>query len=313
MCITFFKISKTGKYKFVIGFNREVEMTKPTKNVSYWPDDSNILGSIDLVMGGSCLAFNDKTGHFSILTNYSELPPSKKLVLGKKSRGDLVKGFASSDFYEKQSVSPEDAALSYLKHLPKVRDNYNPFNMIVGNVKDPELKFYALEYFSEEPILLPHDVFSGMSNSSFDKPYLKLEKGLEYLNSEINSEEDDSKRLEVVMADKTNYNQGTPFDSEDSIFVQPNSSMGRAIVCGTITTAIIAVRNNGAFTYREKRFAFPHILHSYNQNVDKRVKLRRVLNKIKAVGHMTRSGDYRVEVQETKVVGSIYGHESAPA
>lgn len=303
MCITFVKISKSGKHKILIGFNREVEITKPTDSVGYWPDDQNILGGMDLVMKGSCLAINVHTGHFAILTNYSELPVEEKYRFGKKSRGDLVRNFVCSNFYEINKSSPSTAAHDYLSSIPLIREQYNPFNMMVGNIKDPELKFYAVDYLSKEPFEIPHDIFFGMSNSCFAEPYLKLEKGLEFLNNKQDGQMEDLAKIEICMADKTNYNRGVPFDPEDSILVEPFSARGRAIVVGTITSTIIAVDSSNRFSFKENRFLFPHVKSNCDQSVDKKRKLRRVLNKIKALFHMVKAQKFETSIETTEITG----------
>ncbi len=74
MCITFIKITPNQRIKFVLGFNREVSMERPTKPLHRWEEDTNIVGGRDMIGYGSCLAVNTLTGNIAILTNYSELP-----------------------------------------------------------------------------------------------------------------------------------------------------------------------------------------------------------------------------------------------
>lgn len=303
MCITFIKLSPNQKNKFLIGFNREVEITKPTKAACFWPSDPNILGGLDLVLGGSCLAFNVVTGHVAILTNYAELPAEEKFRFGVKSRGDLVRNWVQTDFFTSYNWSAEEAALKYIEMVKMNRKNYNPFNLIVGSLNDPELRFYGLDFVSEKPVLCEHNKFFGMSNSSFECPYLKLTKGLEFLNDPL-SHEDDILRLEQVLGNKTHYKWHENFDPEDTILVDPfYASIGR--ILGTITTTIISVDKDNNFELKEVMRTFPHIRFDYDQKVSHRRKLRRVMRKIKSILHMAKANSFPTTTTTTVVKGII--------
>lgn len=305
MCITFIKISPKDKIKFIIGFNREVELTKPTKQAGYWPDDSNILGGLDLALGGACLALNVKTGHIAILTNFSELPPEKKYVLNKKSRGDLVRNWVKSNFYEEYRWTPEEAAEKYMEMVLKDRDLYNPFNFIVGKINDPEMKFHALDFTSDKVQLLEHGKFVGMSNSSFACPYAKLSKGLEFLNKEDTTETEHNQKLHQLLHSKEHFPQSDKYDPEDSVFVSPFWSIMRRFIIGTISTTIITVDSSNQFTLDEKFYTFPQISNDYDQNVSSYRKLRRVAHKLAAIRHMVKANEFKTVVLPTTITGQL--------
>lgn len=305
MCITFIKLSPKEKLKFIIGFNREVELTKPTRQAGFWPDDQNILGGLDLALGGACLAINVKTGHIAILTNYSELPREELYKLNKNSRGDIVRNWVQSNFYDINNWPPEIASQKYMEKVLSERSQYNPFNLIVGKVNDPELKFFGLDFMSNIIEELPHNKFIGMSNSSFKCPYPKLSKGLEYLNNEVSLANDPKQKLNKLLQNRDNYMAGSRYDPDDSVFVNPYFAEYRLFIIGTISTTVICVDAENSFTLDEKFYTFPQIRTDQDQSVSSRRKLRRVFNKIKAINNIVKNQDYQTACLLTTVTGSI--------
>ena len=185
-----------------------------------WSEDPNIVGGRDIVGGGACLALNIATGNIAILTNYCELAASEKFIIGKKSRGDIVRDFVTSDFYLRHPDLTKDTSAS--KHLTELRDHikdYNPSNVIYGNIHS--LEFYQFDYLSQQVDRLPHNVFIGMSNSGKQYPYAKVTRGLKFLIDHHSSVDRADDSLQIVKkpdipsvsdADKMNSNNDNLFE-----------------------------------------------------------------------------------------------------
>ena len=302
MCITFLKISPNFRIRFLLGFNREVEISKPTAPLAEWSEDPNILGGRDLVQGGSCLALNKLTGNIAILTNYSE--GSSPKVLGKLSRGDIVRKFVSSSFFQDKGWKKQDAPQRYCQEILSEREQYLPFNLIVGNLFHLDAGFYSLDFEMPEPRRVPEDVFIGMSNSTFSSPYLKTRKGEDYLNSTSSKSDNESdsalQALEAVLSDTTYYKYHEGYDPEDAIFVRPFKVPKATIVVGTISSTIISLDQEGKLQITEKfnqLTGLPEIRLRTEANTShptsslvRRKKLRRAVDRIRLLSRYSKSG-----------------------
>lgn len=266
MCITFFKISKTGKYRLVLGFNREIDMQRPTRPLGYWETDPQVIGGQDLVLGGYCLALNKETGHIAILTNFSELPQNQAFQLNKKSRGVVVHDFVTSKFYELHpSVDASKAALEYARAaLGRIKD-YNPFNLIVGNLKDPELKFYGFDYFCNEPVLFELEKFHGISNSKFSEPYPRLSRGLSLIEEGRSKQAealDEAVLVEQVMQDKERVGGKR---SDDAINMVP-SVLKQGVVYGLLAQQILTVEHSGKLMMKETFYYLKEYFKTFHED-----------------------------------------------
>ena len=250
MCITFLKISTKSKTRFVLGFNREVEISKPTSPLAQWSEDPNILGGRDLVQKGHCLALNKQTGNIAILTNYSDGPGTK--VLGKLSRGDIVRNFVATDFFQKKGYTRAEAASKYVQEILSERHLYLPFNLIVGNLFELQSGFFVLDFTMKSAQRLPEDQYFGMSNSSISSPYTKTVKGVEYLQSSLtNPSLTEADSMEAVLKDTTYHKHHDPYDHEDRIFVLPFKIPSATLVIGTISSTIITLTDDGVLQMTE--------------------------------------------------------------
>lgn len=212
MCTTFFKIfSKTSKIKFVIGFNRDANLMKPTKECHFWNEDPNIVGGKDLCLNGSWMLINVKTGNIAFLTN---LCYYGKYSLQALSRGKLIRDFVSSSFYEESNPTASDTEnddenspqtkekielkiREYANIVSINKDKYNPFNLVIGNILQQEPFLLHVDYSTGEVIDMASGVLHGLSNSLFKLPYPKIQRSLSNYSGEING--DDENILESQM------------------------------------------------------------------------------------------------------------------
>ena len=114
MCITFFNIDKDPNdnfpYKLFLLFNREEDMSRPTKKLAQWEDDPNIIGGRDLTAKGTWLGLNVKTGNIAILTNLHKGWLYLYKVRNEKfmSRGTVTHEFLKSSFFSDRSCDENE-------------------------------------------------------------------------------------------------------------------------------------------------------------------------------------------------------------
>ncbi|MBO1518577.1 NRDE family protein [Oceanisphaera pacifica] len=139
--------------------NRDEFYERPTAHAQWWTDYSDIWAGRDLQAGGTWLGVN-RAGRFAALTNIRE----GEVTLGKRSRGELVSGFLSSN------ISGAD----YLKQVLRQGSDYAGFNLLVGDISQREL-WYGANRAGGEARLLPLGHY-GLSNGLLDAPWPKVQR-----------------------------------------------------------------------------------------------------------------------------------------
>ena len=66
--------------------------------------------------------------------------------VGMKSRGKIIQQFTATDFYEKFTLD------DYIDSIVKDSNSYNPFNLILGNIKS--MDFYFVDVFHSKCVKL---------------------------------------------------------------------------------------------------------------------------------------------------------------
>eukprot|EP01125_Pyxidicula_operculata_P004463 TRINITY_DN1691_c0_g1_i1.p1 TRINITY_DN1691_c0_g1~~TRINITY_DN1691_c0_g1_i1.p1 ORF type:complete len:255 (-),score=10.21 TRINITY_DN1691_c0_g1_i1:10-774(-) len=170
MCIVLLSLCYHKGYKLVMLVNRDEYFVRPTSDFSFWkkPNES-ILGAQDLEKNGTQFGIS-KSKRFAVLTNYRK-PGSNKT----SSRGQLVVDF----------LRGEQSPLEYLKHLKTIGDQYEAFNIIVGDIQSGEI-CYLTNHGSEGPLVLQPGKVYGLSNEVLDSTWPKIERG-KFLLSELNT------------------------------------------------------------------------------------------------------------------------------
>ncbi|WP_232607068.1 NRDE family protein, partial [Photobacterium phosphoreum] len=104
-----------------IAANRDEFHHRPALPAKPWPKNPNIIAGIDCLGHGSWLGMT-RQGRFALLTNYRDA--STAANTNAPSRGELV------GQYLQNNVSPQD----YSNAVQKVAQNYNGYNLIVGDL-----------------------------------------------------------------------------------------------------------------------------------------------------------------------------------
>jgi len=267
MCITFFYIdtkpSPNAPYKLIIAFNRDEFIDRPTQALHHWKDDPNIIGGRDLSGKGTWLGVNLKTGNVAFLTNLRK-PFLKKIFEPAKStsRGTILFNFLKTSFYGDRGISLENCdneeiektIVTYMKEILKQAKDYEPFNLVLGNLKSMTFKYMNNRTPEEFPISLedgPH----AMTNCPKNEMWPKSERGLAMFK-EIHKEctekgmkqEELVQKLDEMMKDTTKF---SIFDfTETSIFIKPYKvwfNEARA----TKTTSIVLVNDKNEIKFVE--------------------------------------------------------------
>jgi uncharacterized protein with NRDE domain len=158
MCLIFISINNHPTYKLIIAANRDEFYNRKTAAADFWSDHPHILGGRDLEARGTWMAMT-KTGKVGMITNYRD---PKNINPKAPSRGELVSNY----LLEKIEAEP------YLKSIAPVSNQYNGFNLIVGNIN--ELWYFSNYRNGFEK--LTHGLV-GLSNHLLETPWPKVMRG----------------------------------------------------------------------------------------------------------------------------------------
>jgi uncharacterized protein with NRDE domain len=118
MCLLLLAFDPAAERPWLLLGNRDEFHARPTAPAGLWNDTPGIIGGRDLEAGGSWLAVH-RNGRFAAVTNVRNGRGQR----GVRSRGELVAGF----------VTGASAPLDYAADVAGARDQYGPFNLIVGD------------------------------------------------------------------------------------------------------------------------------------------------------------------------------------
>ena len=170
MCLIVFAYKFHPKYKFIFAANRDEVYDRPTEQANYWKDYPELLAGKDLQAGGTWMGIT-KQGRFAAVTNYRD---QKDIKENAPSRGMLTLDFL------KNNISAE---LYYEKIKPSLQ-NYNGFNLILGNIDD-------LYYFSTHinGIKKLEPGIYGLSNAVLNTDWPKVKKSKVGLSNLLKNDE----------------------------------------------------------------------------------------------------------------------------
>ncbi|XP_050208143.1 uncharacterized protein LOC126657487 isoform X2 [Mercurialis annua] len=162
MCIAIFLWQAHPCYPFLLLLNRDEFYSRPTKPLSWWGIENQILGGRDEQAGGTWLACT-KDGKIAFITNVREL----RSIPSANSRGDLPLNFLQSN------KSPKE----FVEDLAKEADKYSGFNLILADIRTKSMVYITNRSKTEDSFVT--DVPPGMhvlSNASLNSPWPKAER-----------------------------------------------------------------------------------------------------------------------------------------
>lgn len=233
MCTIIFAWKNHPRYDLVLSANRDEFYGRPTEPAQWWSENPIIFAGKDLTAGGTWMGVT-KNGRFAALTNYRDLDLIDDHA---PSRGGIVSGFLES------TIPP----LEYLSELHNSGKNYNPYNLLVGDLH--QLCYYS--NIQKEITELPPGLY-GISNGLLDDPWPKVERGKTTVESIMDKQEFGLEDLMGFLTDRSEApddqlpNTGVPYKMEkglSALFIQ-------MINYGTrCSTGILRDQNN--FHFRE--------------------------------------------------------------
>lgn len=166
--------------------NRDEFHGRATAPARSWADAPQIVAGRDLEAGGTWLALN-RNGRFAAVTNVRTGRPQR----GPRSRGELVSGFVLG------TATPDQ----YAAEVARVRADYGPFNLIVGDREAAAGASSALPEHWEFAVGV-HILSNGLPGSQWPK-VRRLDAGFGALwqSGEINKGRPDDGALLDLLAD----------------------------------------------------------------------------------------------------------------
>ena len=157
MCLTVFAYKFHPEYKFIFAANRDEFYDRPTEQANYWKDHPELLAGKDLQAGGTWMGITKK-GRFAAITNYRDL---KNIKEDAPSRGMLTLDFLINNI----------SAEKYYEKIKPALQDYNGFNLILGNVDE---LFYFSTHTNGFEKLKPG--IYGLSNATLNTEWYKVKK-----------------------------------------------------------------------------------------------------------------------------------------
>ncbi|BAJ04236.1 NRDE family protein [Shewanella violacea] len=235
MCILFIALNQHPKYPLIVCANRDEFHHRPTEQAHFWPPENEILAGKDLEAGGTWLGIN-KRGGFSALTNLRD-PQRQQSEM--RSRGELV-------------LKALDSQASITNWLREHSSNYNPFNLIFGDVRE----LYCFNSIANTLTQLDSG-YHSISNGALDDIWPKMARGTLALQESISTcEEPDIDALLTIMKDETRAKDtelpetGIGLEWErllSSIYIKHEEY-------GTRSTSILLQDNSGNTRFIEVRY-----------------------------------------------------------
>lgn len=237
MCLIVFGWDVHPKYKLILAANRDEFYDRPTATADFWEDHPEVLGGRDLQAGGSWMTVSKK-GRISTVTNYRDL---SNINPEAASRGALPVDFLLTN----------DTPLEYLQSVHPLADQYNGFNLLVGNPQE------MLHYSNYERKVNPIKIgVHGLSNALLNTPWPKVIRAKAKFE-EVIAGAFDHEDLIALMADSALApdeqlpDTGIPKDKERALSAMCIRMEGYGTCCSTVIT----IDRNDRVVFTEKSYS----------------------------------------------------------
>jgi uncharacterized protein with NRDE domain len=185
MCLLIFAFKTHPTYKLILAANRDEYYDRPTAPAGFWDEAPYLLAGKDLRAGGTWFGIT-RNGKIAVITNYRDPASIKE---NAPSRGEIVSHYL---------LGP-DGPDAYLKNLSTKADDYNGFNLVLGERE--RLIWYSNR--SGEPHNLSPGIF-GLSNHLLDTPWPKVSSSKDALANQISGGKEPSpEALFRILRDRT--------------------------------------------------------------------------------------------------------------
>lgn len=238
MCLILFSYMNHSRYKLIMASNRDEFYERPTRQLSFWPENPDILAGRDERNLGTWLG-TSRNGKIAAITNFRNLQAIKS---DGPSRGLLV-----SDYLQGHSY-PRD----YLETIKPNAKSYSGFNLLLGDQN-------GLFYYSNmgESVQEVESGIHGLSNAFLDTPWPKVERGKRFLadaigrNDEV-SADDLFQLLSDTQHPPDHQLPGTGIGLEWERLLSP--LFIKSPTYGTRSSAVILMDYDGRITFIERTY-----------------------------------------------------------
>lgn len=239
MCLITFSLSSHPTYKLVLAANRDELYKRPTAPANFWPEYPDLLAGKDLQANGTWLGITKK-GKIAAITNcYDEgtLPSDTQ----KHSRGKIVIDYLTS----------EKTAVQYLDQLIIKKDQYLPFNVLLGDIDE----IYHFNSQNQLYTLLQKGTHS-LSNATINTPWPKVINTKTKMNRIMNTPNHYINQLFQMMMDQTPASDQQLPDASFPIEIKRKVSTNFIDTedFGTRSTTLILVDHNHMVTFIERTY-----------------------------------------------------------
>lgn len=236
MCLIAFNWDNHPTYKMVLVANRDEFFERPSLPLQRW--DSGIYAGKDLSAGGTWMGIHPN-GRFATLTNFRDLEKPRK---NPKTRGILVKDYLEGN------MDP----LEYLVLIQKEKEEYEGFNLIVGN---PEKLYYLCNYAEDIQEVGPG--LHGLSNALLNTPWEKVKMAKSGLLEKIETQELNLEKLiPTLHSRQTEPDHLLP---DTGLSVREEKQLSAQFInvgdyYGTINSTVILWKHTGEVEMMERTF-----------------------------------------------------------
>lgn len=236
MCLILFAVDAHPAYRLVVAANRDEWFDRPAAPAAFWADAPSVLAGRDLEANGTWMGVT-RGGRFAAVTNFRDPAASRP---GAPSRGALVRDF----------LAGERAAEDYLRALARDAQQFNPFNLLVGDAG-------GLFYFSNraDSIAPVAPGVHGLSNHLLDVPWPKVQLGKARLAERLRAEVDPDDLLAVLDDPAPAPDQALPATGVPREWERALSPVRiRTPDYGTRASTVLLVSRDGSVTFVERSF-----------------------------------------------------------
>ena len=156
MCLITFAYQQHPEYSLIMVANRDEFYARPTLDMHFWEDHSDVLAGMDLERRGTWLGIN-KSGKLATVTNFRD---GSNIESNLKSRGALTRRFLTENL----------AAQTYLQELAINGNLYGGFNLLLG---DATGLYYCSNKGAPSQQITPG--IYGLSNAYLDSSWPKVD------------------------------------------------------------------------------------------------------------------------------------------
>lgn len=237
MCLLLIAYKKHPNYELIVAANRDEFHERPTEPAHFWTKDNYLLAGKDLKENGTWMGIT-KNGRFAALTNYRDMSSIKT---DAPTRGKLVSNFLL------ENIAPID----YHKILLAKAEQYNGYNLILGNVDD----LFYFSNVSRNFKKLEEGIF-GLSNHLLDTPWPKVTKAKKEFTQILEDQQPNEEEIFSLLYDSTTFPDGTlpktGLSTEMERLVSPIFTVTEKY--GTRSSTVILINNDNTVSFTEKSF-----------------------------------------------------------